>query len=63
MIDTAKLLIQLAAEGRVIATEPQWRELWYRGLTKYVSPTEMELSDEGFREASRLYYLTSKEDQ
>ena len=51
-----RLVLFIAKVGKVVACHPLYRCLWYRGLTRYVSPTEMALSDSGARIANRLLY-------
>jgi hypothetical membrane protein len=50
------LVLYIAKVGRIEANHAMYRHLWYRGLTVWVSPTEMSLSDLGAREANRLLY-------
>lgn len=50
------LVLYMARVGSVVANHAMYRHLWYRGLTRWVSPTEMSLSDLGAREANRLLY-------
>ena len=50
------LLLDMAHRGRVVADTARHRRLWYHGLTQWVSPTEMALSDSGARVVNRLLY-------
>jgi len=43
-------------DGPVVADTIEHRKLWYRGLTKWVSPTHMALSDLGAREVNVILY-------
>ena len=53
---TERLLVYIAEMGSVVADHAKYRKMWYRGLTRWISPTEMALSDLGAREANRLLY-------
>jgi hypothetical protein len=55
-----RLLLYIAEVGKALAEHPMYRRLWYMGMTKYVSPTEMAVSDLGAREANRLLYHSSR---
>lgn len=49
------LLLEFAERGTIDATDsPIYRRLWYRGLTKWVSPIHMALSDLGATEVNRF---------
>jgi hypothetical protein len=50
------LLHYLAQNGSAVVDHYLYRRLWYRGLTKWISPTEMALSDKGSQIVTRMMY-------
>lgn len=51
-----RLLLFIARVGPVTADHGAYRHLWYRGFTKWVSPTKMDLSDLGEQAVIRHVY-------
>ena len=56
MAENLSLLLYIAQCGRATADHAAYRHLWYKGLTKWVSPTQMSLSDKGARLVNQQLY-------
>ena len=42
-----ELLTKIAEMGRITCDTPEIRRLWYKGLVRWVSPTEVGLTSDG----------------